>query len=127
MKFIQALGPETLLIELGSGSSTKTRVLLEDFLKIHKKCTYIPIDISKEVLVNSSRGLLADYQELNIVAIHSKYDDALKYIADNFKDKSKLIIFLGGSIGNMSMEEEIKFLSRIRESNFFLKHFFLKK
>jgi len=123
---INQLKPETVILEFGSGSSKKTRTIIEAFIKIHKKCTYIPIDISGEMLVQSANELLVDYNELKVIALHGTYDDALKYIAANWAEKSKLLLFLGSSVGNLKLSEALIFLKKIRESIFFFFDGFLK-
>lgn len=113
---MKELDPDCLVIELGSGSSRKTRIFLEAFMKLHKKCTYVPIDISNEILISSSHELLKDYKDLNIIAMHTTYDNALKYFAENWGQKSKVLLFLGGSLGNLDYSESISFMKKIRES-----------
>ena len=88
-------------IELGSGSSTKTRLLLEAFLRRHEKLHYIPIDISKSILVESAKALLKDYPELRITALASDYITALNSLKQQNISK-KLIAFLGSTIGNFN-------------------------
>lgn len=114
------LDPSCLVVELGSGSSKKTRVFLEAFLKIHKKCTYIPIDISREILISSSHELLSNYKDLHVIAMHATYDDALKYFTENWKDKPKVLLFLGSSIGNLTYSNSLCFLKKICDSKNFL-------
>ena len=122
---VAKLKSETLLIEFGSGSSTKTKVLLEAFIRVHKKCTYMPIDISKEMLIKSANNLLENYKELNVIAINSTYDDALQYISENLGNRSKLLLFLGSSIGNLNLDEQIHFLTGIKKSFAFKQIFFV--
>ena len=117
-KLVSDLKPETTIIELGSGSSKKTRTLLEAFIKVHKRCTYIPIDISKEMLIESAHKLLNLYKELEVIAINATYDNALKYIAEHYVSKPKLMTFLGSSIGNLNYHDEINFLCEINESTY---------
>jgi len=114
--FVSKLKPETVILEFGSGSSKKTKTIIEAFIKVHKKCTYIPIDISAEILLNSANELLEKYKELKIIALHGSYDNALQYIAKNWADKTKLLLFLGSSLGNLNLKEQLNFLAKIRES-----------
>ena len=65
------------LVELGSGSSTKTRLLIEALLREHGSLSYIPIDISPSVLEASALQLLDDYKRLEIRAIAGEYQDGL--------------------------------------------------
>ncbi|MFQ6115746.1 MAG: L-histidine N(alpha)-methyltransferase, partial [bacterium] len=59
------------LIELGSGNSIKTRLIIEAFLKLFEKLHYMPIDISRSMLVESAKSLLNDYSSLKITALVS--------------------------------------------------------
>ncbi|AFS80572.1 hypothetical protein NKOR_03390 [Candidatus Nitrosopumilus koreensis AR1] len=99
------------LVELGSGSSTKTRLLL-DFLTASQKTTeYFPIDIS-EILAESSEELLNDYKNLSITGIIDTYEGGLEFLK-TYDDKKNLIIFLGSSFGNFSPVDGYKFLEKI--------------
>ncbi|MFQ5675284.1 MAG: L-histidine N(alpha)-methyltransferase [bacterium] len=103
------------LIELGSGSSAKTRLLIEAFLRRSEKLHYIPVDISKNILVESSKALLQDYEQLRITALASDYLTALRALKRQQIDK-KLIAFLGSTIGNFDEKDRLEFLREIRES-----------
>ena len=102
-----------VIVELGSGSSVKTKLIIESFLQRFGRLHYVPIDISKSILIESSRKLLNRYKKLRITALASEYIAALDRIRD--KISNKLIIFLGSSIGNFDAEERIDFLKRVRE------------
>ncbi|WP_428326726.1 L-histidine N(alpha)-methyltransferase [Nitrosopumilus sp.] len=99
------------LVELGSGSSIKTRLIL-DFLTTSQKTTeYFPIDIS-EILTESSEELLTDYKNLTITGIIDTYEGGLEFLK-TYDDKNNLIIFLGSSFGNFSPIDGYKFLEKI--------------
>ena len=89
------------LVELGSGSSVKTRLILDVLSSLHKKTEYFPIDIS-EILTESSELLLKDYQNLHITGI--------------VDTKKNLIIFLGSSFGNFSPTDGHEFLHKINST-----------
>src|SRR5262245_29214202 len=59
------------LAELGSGSSTKTRLLIEAFLRRQGSLRYVPVDISQSMLDEAAQALLADYHGLEVTAIAS--------------------------------------------------------
>jgi len=99
------------LVELGSGSSSKTRLILDVFNKIQKNIEYFPIDIS-EILTESSEILLRDYSSLQITGIIDTYEGGLEFI-EKYDDKKNFIVFLGSSFGNFSPIEGEKFLKRI--------------
>ncbi|MDX1441638.1 MAG: L-histidine N(alpha)-methyltransferase [Nitrosopumilaceae archaeon] len=99
------------LVELGSGSSVKTRILLEVFSKLQKKIEYFPIDIS-EILTESSEILLEEYENLTITGIIDTYEGGLEFI-EKYDDTKNLIIFLGSSFGNFSPNDGKLFLKKI--------------
>lgn len=105
-------GPTTV-VELGSGSSTKTRVLIEAFLHRHGAMRYVPLDISETMLEESAYALLDDYPGLEVIAIAAEYRSGLARVRMEEKSR-KLIVFLGSSIGNFSREEAAAFLREIR-------------
>jgi L-histidine N-alpha-methyltransferase len=105
----------TSLVELGSGSSSKTRVLIEAFLRRHRRLRYMPVDISRTMLEQSARSLLDEYPSLEVVAIAAEYDHGLRRIRTQ-EAPCKLILWLGSSIGNFERDEAIAFLRRTRTS-----------
>ena len=102
------------LVELGSGSSKKTRILLSILERLHKHIEYFPIDISK-ILKESSTILLDDYKNLHITGIIDNYESGLEFIK-SYDDKNNLIVFLGSSFGNFSYENGLTFLQKINSS-----------
>ncbi|MBK8550190.1 MAG: L-histidine N(alpha)-methyltransferase [Ignavibacteria bacterium] len=102
-----------LIIELGSGSSFKTNYLLRSFLKSRRSLTYVPIDVSN-ILIESSRILTENYSGLSVKGVISFYEDGMDFIVS--KDKAtKLVLFLGSSIGNFSEEERIEFMKMLKK------------
>ena len=102
------------LVELGSGSSVKTRLILDVFTRSHDVMEYFPIDIS-EILTESSEQLLADYDDLHITGIIDTYEGGLEFLK-HYDNKKNLIIFLGSSFGNFSPNDGIKFLQKINST-----------
>ena len=99
------------LVELGSGSSVKTRLILDVLTKSQEKAEYFPIDIS-EILTESSEELLNDYKNLHVTGVIDTYEGGLEFIK-NYDDKRNLIIFLGSSFGNFSPTDGYQFLQKI--------------
>ncbi len=99
------------LVELGSGSSQKTRILIDILTKLQNHVEYFPIDISK-ILKSSSITLQSDYKKLYITGIIDNYERGLEFIK-NYDDMKNLIVFLGSSFGNFEPESGINFLRRI--------------
>lgn len=110
---IEACGRDLAVVEFGSGSSAKTRLLLESALAQQCALTYVPIDISTEFLHRTSVGLLERYERLSIRALSGEYFDAIDAIPSHHGPR--LIIFLGSNIGNLSRDESIDFLTRVRK------------
>lgn len=107
----QYLDDSFRLVELGSGSSNKTRLILDVFDKIQSKIEYFPIDIS-EILTQSSELLQTEYDKLHITGIVDTYEGGLEFI-EKYDDKKNLIIFLGSSYGNFLPKEGKVFLKKI--------------
>ena len=77
------------LVELGSGASVKTRLILDIFTKLQPKTEYFPIDIS-EILTESSEQLLKDYDTLHITGIIDTYEGGLEFLK-SYDDKKNLL------------------------------------
>jgi len=106
---------ETVLVELGSGSSTKTRILLEALLERQSMAHYTPIDVSLQMLEESSYSLLEAYPNLEINAIAAKYNEGIDHLNIR-KDQQNLITWLGSSIGNFERSEVTTLLQHIQET-----------
>jgi len=119
LKQLQAELPSYLdenfrLVELGSGTSVKTRLILDVLSKLQDTIEYFPIDIS-EILTESSEQLLKDYDGLHITGLIDTYEGGLEFLK-NFDDKKNLIIFLGSSFGNFSPNDGYEFLQKINST-----------
>jgi L-histidine N-alpha-methyltransferase len=109
-------GPKTLL-EMGSGSASKTRRIIEALLKRQTELLFIPVDISPAALETSSRLLLQSYSRLRIEAYASDYYDGLAALkAKEHTDGAErtLALFLGSNIGNFDAGEARRFLRALR-------------
>lgn len=103
------------LIELGSGSSTKTRLLLDAYQTLNYPLTYIPIDVSGSILKESANNLLQDYPTLKIQGKVGTYEQCLTQIKTSDK-QPKMVLFLGSSIGNFNQTECDRFIDLITDS-----------
>ena len=110
-KLIPYLSNEFHLVELGSGSSVKTRLLIDILLKSQNHLQYFPIDIS-EILDQSAKNLCMDYPNLSVTGVVDTFENGLDFI-EHYDDKPNLITFLGSSFGNFNQDEGIKFLKKI--------------
>jgi dimethylhistidine N-methyltransferase len=103
------------LVELGSGSARKTRLLIEACLRRQLALTYYPIDIAADSVRGAARGLLADYPALRVVGLAGEYADGLTHLAER-PGPSRLVAFLGSTVGNFNEEELGSFLDRLRST-----------
>lgn len=100
------------LVELGSGSSTKTRILLDAYHKLGYRLHYVPVDVSAGILESSARQLLAEYSSLTVQAMASTYDLALKKLAST-QLPTRTICFIGSTLGNLTPSECDNFFAQI--------------
>ncbi|NEP57632.1 MAG: L-histidine N(alpha)-methyltransferase [Symploca sp. SIO2G7] len=100
------------LVELGSGSSTKTRLLLDAYQALKNGLGYVPIDVSGGILTESAHQLLQDYPGLQIQGLVGTYEQALAQLQPTSLP-SRMIFFLGSSLGNLTPQECDRFLSQI--------------
>jgi dimethylhistidine N-methyltransferase len=111
------------LVELGSGSSTKTRSLLSAFEQAGHPMCYRPIDVSAGILTSSAQQLLSEYPKLKIHALVSTYEQGLQQLHLSYLPH-RMISFLGSSLGNLSPQECDRFFAQIaaslRSGDFFL-------
>jgi L-histidine N-alpha-methyltransferase len=116
-------GSNMKIIELGSGSSSKTAILLSYLSSQKKRIYYFPIDISSSILIESERKLKSQFPNANIIGIRSDYDTGIdRAVAEcmaignnNNIPYTKLVLFLGSSIGNFELIEARSLLRSVRE------------
>jgi len=121
-------GSNIEIIELGSGSSSKTAILLR-YLSLHKKrIYYFPIDISSSILMESTRRLKSQFPNVSIIGIRSDYNIGIDKAAAAIATAGcmsaernpeipdmKLVLFLGSSIGNFELKEARSLLGSVRK------------
>ena len=100
------------LVELGSGSSTKTRLLLDAYQALGNGLGYVPIDVSGSILTESAHQLLQDYPALQIQGLVGTYEQALAQLEPTSLP-SRMIFFLGSTLGNLTPQECDRFFSQI--------------
>ena len=100
----------TTLVEFGSGSSRKTRILLDAIARAGLLDLYVPIDVSEDVLRQTAHALGEDYPELRVHGVIGDFEDPVETLPGG---GPRLIIFLGGTIGNLTPDEAAAFLRRV--------------
>ena len=103
-------GPGCALVEYGSGSSVKTRLLLDAMSDLH---AYVPIDISRQHLGATARRLREDYPWLRVEPVAADYM-ALDALPPEINGARRIGFFPGSTIGNLTPEEAVLFLRRAR-------------
>jgi L-histidine N-alpha-methyltransferase len=120
---------KTVVVELGSGSSVKTRYIINSFINNNGRLDYMPIDVS-EILIESSQTLINDYDKLHITGVISEYEEGMEMV-NVISSHPKLVIFLGSSIGNFTRDEAKNLVKEIsnnmNETDSFLIGFDLRK
>ncbi len=106
------------LIELGSGSSSKTRYVIEALLARQSELYYVPVDISPEILELSAQELLRKYVALRITAYAADYTTAFRTLAsdETTHTERNVVLFLGSSIGNFDPADAQSLLKDIRNA-----------
>jgi L-histidine Nalpha-methyltransferase len=109
-----AFAVRPIVIELGSGSSAKTRLLL-DALGRTQPLTYIPIDVSAEAVRSFGLSLLGDYPALEIRGLACDYHGAMDLLRSE-QPGARLFLFLGSSLGNYDPPDARHLLSLVRSA-----------
>jgi L-histidine Nalpha-methyltransferase len=120
---IAAVSEATALVELGSGMSTKTRLLLDALTKRGRPLLFAPVDVSSEVMLDAARAIAADYPTVAVEALVADFAEPLPPLPG--RPGSRLVVFLGGTIGNFDDHQRGRFLARLRESMAAGDHFLL--
>lgn len=113
-EIVASVAGDITLIEMGSGSASKTRLLIEALLRKQAELLFIPVDISASALDSSSRILLQSYPELRIEAYAADYFAGLAELEKEQRGRT-LALFLGSNISNFDPDEALKFLRALRQ------------
>lgn len=110
---IVALSGATTLIELGSGTSEKTRILLDAFTTGGQLLRFTPVDVSEPTLREAAAVLAERYPEVQVEAV---VGDFTLHLAHLPRGGRRLVAFLGGTIGNLYVEERAAFLGALADT-----------
>jgi dimethylhistidine N-methyltransferase len=105
----EAMGEEVLLIEYGSGSSLKTRVLLDH---LGRPAGYVPIDISREHLAATARQLQKDYPGLPVHPVWADYTRPFTLPRESDRARRRVVYFPGSTVGNFMRADACAFLKQ---------------
>jgi len=112
-RIIELCHSNLILVELGSGSSTKSRYLIEPCLARQEQLAYYAVDISPGGMENGVRQLLQEYPRLRVVGLVGEFADGLSYLATHASEP-RLVAFLGSTVGNFTEEEIARFFTMLR-------------
>lgn len=103
---IAALGA-TALVELGSGTSDKTRVLLDAMTAQGSLQTYVPIDVSEQTLRDAAVSIASEYPTLSVHGIVADFHSCFERLPSSDR---RLVAFIGSTIGNLDPAQRSRFL-----------------
>lgn len=101
------------IVELGSGSSTKTRLLLDECQRQGYQTRYVPIDISASMLEATARSLIDQYPRLRVEAVVAEYLTGLTALPAASR---RLVLFLGSNLGNFSPAEQDQLFAALAQA-----------
>ncbi len=101
------VGPQASLIEFGSGSSHKTRVLLEN---LFEQAVYVPVDISEQHLLESARQLRSEFPDLEILPVVADFTQPFSLPDPTVMPLRNIVYFPGSTIGNIMHDAAIELL-----------------
>ena len=103
------------LIELGAGDATKSQYLLNALVQRQVPFTYMPIDISGNILSVLGERLQSELPQLDILPLEGEYLEMLRKAAQG-SSRRKVVLFLGSNIGNMNQQEALVFCRKLRSA-----------
>jgi len=117
------------VIELGAGDGSKTLIFLEAAVSIGKKISYIPMDISEDILKVNRQHILEKLPDLPVELLPGDYFSTIRAIES--RPKPRLVLFMGSNIGNFPGEKAIEFIRFVNDylnpGDYFLMGVDLKK
>ena len=112
-EIVAALAAPARLVELGSGSATKTRVLLDELSG--RELEYVPVDVDATLLEQVGRDLIAEYPRLSVTAAAGDFRRPSRVLRDLLTDAGQTaVLFLGSTVGNLDRAEAITMLRDVR-------------
>ena len=110
VEMAEQLGEKVMLVEFGSGSSSKTRVLLDH---LNRPAAYVPLDISEEHLLKTASCLREHYPELEILPLVADFTQPFELPTSRIEPSHAAVYFPGSTIGNFEPHAAIRMLKMI--------------
>jgi L-histidine N-alpha-methyltransferase len=106
------VGSQASVIEFGSGSSLKTRLLLEYLPEL---AAYVPVEISRETLVTTAEELAADFPDIEVLPVCADFTQPFRLPTPKIMPRRNLVFFPGSTIGNLDADKAASLLQVMRE------------
>jgi L-histidine N-alpha-methyltransferase len=106
------IGHKASIIEFGSGSSLKTRLLLSHLID---PAAYVPVDISREPLENAAADIARKFPELEVLPVHADFTNPFDLPMPRVMPERNIVYFPGSTIGNFSKEKAVELLHVMRQ------------
>ena len=113
-EILQQAGPSLTLVELGSGTASKTCILIEELLRRQSRALFYPIDVSPSALDEAVRQLGRQFPNLRVNPIVADYTGGVPALSRI--NGRKLVLYIGSSIGNFEPCDSVRLLRRIRQT-----------
>jgi len=107
-----AIGPEALVIEYGSGTGLKTRKLLA---ALRDPVAYVPVEISREFLKTSAASLQSEFENIEVLPVCADFTEPFDVPASSRPARRRALYFPGSTIGNFRPEVAVRLLRQMRE------------
>ena len=105
------VGPRVSVIEFGSGSSLKTRLLLE---QLEEPAAYVPVDIAREQLLNAAERLAGEYPSIEVLPVCADFTRPFDLPEPVIPPERNVVYFPGSTIGNFAEEDALQLLKVMR-------------
>jgi L-histidine Nalpha-methyltransferase len=106
------IGPDAAIIELGSGTSTKTRQLLDH---LEEPAAYVPVDIARDHLLDAASAIARDYPTLRVIPVCADFSRPFDLPAHVAAADKRVVYFPGSTLGNFEQSQALELLSRMRQ------------
>ena len=105
------IGPDAAIIELGSGTSTKTRELLNH---LDSAAAYVPVDIARDHLLDAASAIARDYSSLRVIPICADFTRPFDLPITVYSARRRVVYFPGSTLGNFAQADALALLLRMR-------------
>lgn len=113
-EIIAQAGKNLTLVEMGAGTASKTRLLIEAILRRQLRLAFYPVDVSPTALRTALTSLNGDFPALQVNPLLADYTHQMPKLIS--LPGVKLVLFIGSTIGNFEPEDAVEFLTRLRQS-----------